>query len=107
MRILLDECVPRQLRRAFVDAGHVCETVPGLSSKKNGELLAIADRDFDVFLTVDRNIRHQQNLKVRRIALLVIRSDSNRIEDISVHVEAAIAALRSIAPGTVIEVSSK
>jgi predicted nuclease of predicted toxin-antitoxin system len=109
MKILLDECVPYQLKQLFVGAGHICETVTdaGFSGKTNGELLATADPDFDVLLTVDRNIRHQQNLKIRNIAVLVIRADSNKIEDIRVHMEAALAALRSISPGAVVEVGSK
>jgi predicted nuclease of predicted toxin-antitoxin system len=108
MKVLLDECVPRKLKYVFIGAGHICETVTelGLSGKKNGELLAIADPDYDVLVTVDKSIRHQQNLKVRNIALLVIRADSNEIDHISVHIEAALAALRSISPGTVVEVGS-
>ena len=106
MRILLDECIPRKLKYAFLDAGHICQTVTetGLVGRKNGELLAAADSEFDVLVTVDKNIRHQQNLNVRKIALPVIRANSNKFEDISVHMKAAIAALRSISPGTVIEV---
>lgn len=106
MRILLDECIPRKLKYASLGAGHTCQTVTetGLVGRKNGELLAAADSDFDVLVTVDKNIRHQQDLQVRKIALLVIRADSNKIEDISVHMKAAIAALRNISPGTVVEV---
>jgi predicted nuclease of predicted toxin-antitoxin system len=108
MRVLLDECVPRKLKYVFIGAGHICETVTELrlSGKKNGELLAIADPDYDVLVTVDKNIRHQQNLNVRNIALLVIRADSNDIDHISVQIEAALAALRSISSGTVVEVGS-
>lgn len=55
MRVLLDECLPRQLTRQLV--GHQAQTVPdlGWASKENGELLALAAGRFDVFLTVDRN----------------------------------------------------
>jgi predicted nuclease of predicted toxin-antitoxin system len=109
MRVLLDECVPRKLKYVFLDAGHDCETVTeaGFSGKKNGELLSVADGQFDVLVTVDENIRHQQNLNVRDIALLVIRARSNDIDDIRVHVDGALTALRSISPGTVIEVGAK
>jgi predicted nuclease of predicted toxin-antitoxin system len=109
MRVLLDECIPRKLKYAFLDAGHICKTVieAGLGGKKNGELLALADREFDVLVTVDRNIRHQQTLKARTIALLVIRAASNEIDEISVHIEAALDALRSISPGTIVEVGNK
>jgi predicted nuclease of predicted toxin-antitoxin system len=55
MRLLLDECVPRKLKFFFTDAGHECETVTdaGFSGKENGELLALADKEFDVLITVD------------------------------------------------------
>jgi predicted nuclease of predicted toxin-antitoxin system len=109
MKILLDECIPRKLKYVFLGAGHTCETVTeaGFSGKKNGELLALVDREFDVLVTVDKNFRHQQNLNVRNIALLVIRANSNEIDEISVHMDAALAALRSISPGSVVEVGSE
>ena len=79
MRILLDECVPRRLRREL--PGHDVRTVPemGLSGKKNGELLKlIAGRGFEVLLTVDQNIRHQQHLQATGIAVVEIGRASCR-----------------------------
>jgi predicted nuclease of predicted toxin-antitoxin system len=62
MRLLLDECVPRKLKFMFIAGGHECETVraAGLGSKTNGELLTLAESRFDVLITIDKNIRHQQ-----------------------------------------------
>ncbi|HET7698374.1 MAG TPA: DUF5615 family PIN-like protein [Vicinamibacterales bacterium] len=62
MRVLLDECIPRRLKRELV--GHDVKTAPemGWASKKNGELLALAAVEFDILLTSDRNLSHQQNL---------------------------------------------
>ena len=59
MRILLDECVPKRLKRDLV--GHDARTVPemGWASKRNGELLALSEADVDVFVTVDRNLSFQ------------------------------------------------
>jgi hypothetical protein len=54
----------------------------GWASKSNGELLALAAADFDVFLTSDRNLSHQQNLSVFDIAILVLVAASNRIDDL-------------------------
>jgi hypothetical protein len=54
----------------------------GRASKSNGELLALAAADFDVFLTSDRNLSHQQNLSVFDIAILVLVAASNRIDDL-------------------------
>jgi len=62
VRVLLDECLPRRLKRELV--GHDVKTAPelGWASKKNGELLALAAPEFDVFLTSDRNLSHQLNV---------------------------------------------
>lgn len=64
MRVLLDECLPRKLKIDLV--GHDAKTVPemGWASQKNSALLSLAAEQFDVFLTVDKNIAYQQNLKV-------------------------------------------
>lgn len=61
MKLLLDECVPRKFRDVL--SGHDCRTVPeeGLAGKKNGELLALAEKSgFEVFLTLDRGLEYQQ-----------------------------------------------
>ena len=56
MKLLLDECVPRKLKSAFLEYGHECHTVRevGLGSKTNGELLALAEHHFDVLITLDK-----------------------------------------------------
>ena len=63
MRVLLDECLPRKLKRE-VQADTV-STVPemGWASTKNGALLHLAEQDFNIFLTNDKNLESQQNLK--------------------------------------------
>ena len=71
MKILLDECVPAQVRHAF--PGHDAVTVQeqGWTGLKNGELLAAAESaGFDLFIAADKNIRQQQNLAGRRLAIL-------------------------------------
>ena len=73
MRVLLDECLPRRLKRKLV--GHDARTAPemGWASKRNGELLRLAvDGEFDAFLTVDRKLQHQQNLSAFNIAVVVL-----------------------------------
>jgi predicted nuclease of predicted toxin-antitoxin system len=82
VRVLLDECVPRRLKRELV--GHDVKTAPemGWASKRNGELLALAAVEFDVFLTSDRNLSHQQNLSAFDIAVIVLVAGSNRLEDL-------------------------
>jgi hypothetical protein len=91
---------------SFVEGGHECETVAeaGFSSKQNGELLALAEENFDVLITIDKNIRHQQNIAGRSIAILIIRAASNDLDDIRPHIPLALAALNNIKPGQIVEV---
>ena len=58
MRLLIDECLPRKVKFLFAEGGHECETVrdAGFSGKENGELIALADKKFNVFITIDKNI---------------------------------------------------
>lgn len=82
MRVLLDECLPKRLKRELVD--HEVSTVPdmGWASKRNGELLALAAGQFDVFLTVDRNLSYQQDLSSFDIAVVVLVARGNRFDDL-------------------------
>jgi hypothetical protein len=105
MRILLDECVPRSLKRDL--SGHDVRTVRemGWSGKKKGELLQLMVADgFEVFLTVDQNILHQQNLSTVNGAVLVLVAPTNRRSDLLPLVPAALSALTTIQPGDLIEV---
>jgi predicted nuclease of predicted toxin-antitoxin system len=62
MKILLDECIPRRLK--FELKNHDPKTVQemGWTGKKNGELLALADKGFEVFITLDKNLEAQLNV---------------------------------------------
>jgi hypothetical protein len=105
MRILLDECVPRRLGREF--PGHDVHTVPGMgwSGQKNGQLLrSMAGESFDILITVDQNIRHQQNLKAAGVAVVVLVAATNRLADLLPLIPATLAALGSAGPGDVVEI---
>jgi predicted nuclease of predicted toxin-antitoxin system len=105
VKILLDECLPADLRKHVV--GHDCQTVPqaGLGGKANGELLALAERSgWQVLLTMDRGMPYQQNLAGRTISLAIIRAKSNRLPDLLPHVPAILAVLPSLKPGEVIPI---
>jgi predicted nuclease of predicted toxin-antitoxin system len=82
VNILLDECVPARFARSLV--GHSVTTVQkrGWAGIKNGELLALAEKEFDTFITVDRKLASQQDLTKFRIAVFLIRARTNRLEDI-------------------------
>ncbi len=79
MKVLLDECVDRRLARDLAE--HSVSTVPhrGWAGIKNRELLALAEREFDLFITVDRKISTLTKLK---IPVLLIRARTNRLQDI-------------------------
>lgn len=73
MRVLFDNGTPRGVAAAL--AGHHVEEARahGWDALKNGELLAAAEAaGFDVFVTTDRNIRYQQNLTGRKLAIVVL-----------------------------------
>ena len=101
MKILLDECVPKRLRREF--AGHEVNHVSdmGWASFKNGRLLALAEKSFDVFLTVDRNLSFQQHLPKYNIAVVVVRSRSNRRSDLLPLIPRILSALTKCKTGQV------
>jgi predicted nuclease of predicted toxin-antitoxin system len=82
MRLLLDENLDWRLRRDL--AGHQVESVPliGWAGIENGELLAKAvDARFDVLVTMDSNMVHQQNIARFPIAVIALRASSNRLAD--------------------------
>jgi predicted nuclease of predicted toxin-antitoxin system len=82
VKVLLDECVPARLGRLLMD--HSVSTVArqGWAGIKNGDLLALAEKEFDLFITVDRKISTQQDLTKFKIPVLLLRARTNRLEDI-------------------------
>jgi hypothetical protein len=76
VRILFDQGTPAPLRECL--SGHRVETAyeKGWSALTNGNLLAQAEAQFDLLVTTDRNLRHQQNLAGRRLAVLVLPTTS-------------------------------
>lgn len=99
MRILLDECVDRRLAREI--AGHDVRTVPevGWAALKNGQLLTKAQAEYDVFVTVDRNLEHQQDLAKYAIAVIVLVARSSRVADLRLLVPKLLVAVQGARPG--------
>lgn len=106
MRVLIDECTPRALKKLLMDHGHEChQRQPPPSSK---------DRRFAfqpslllekyVFVTVDTNLRYQQNLTGRQISIVILRSSSNRVELLRLYFPACVLAIEKIKPGDVVHV---
>jgi predicted nuclease of predicted toxin-antitoxin system len=106
MKILIDECLPAELKESISAFGHECQTTraAGFGSKKNGELLAVAEGRWDVLLTSDRNIKYQQNMTGRKISILILRAKSNRMKDLLPLMSDCEKALFSIQAGIVVEV---
>lgn len=105
MRILLDECTPRPLRRELADYEVRTVFEMGWSGKKNGELLRFMEKEgFTVLLTTDQNLRYQQNLQQAGVAVVVLVASSNRLADLLPLMPEARNILDTIAPGEVIEV---
>jgi len=91
MRVLIDECAPSALVHTLTRGKHHCRTVQqmGWSGKKNGELLALAENEFDALITLDTNLRYQQNLTGRKIAIVLLRATSNRLAHLKFHLTPA------------------
>lgn len=106
MRVLLDECVPRPLRREL--PGHEVRTVPemGWAGKKNGALLTlIQEAGFEVLVTTDQNLEYQQNLQRAGIPVLVLVAFSNTLQSLLPLMSEVRSVLERVQPGEVIHVS--
>jgi predicted nuclease of predicted toxin-antitoxin system len=104
MRLLLDECMPRRLRRDL--AGHDVFTIEqaGLKGLQNGRLLRAASGTFDVLLTVDKNMPFQQSVSKLPIAVLIFVVKSNTYQNLKSLVPGALNTLATIKPGEVLRV---
>ena len=101
MKVLLDECVDWRLSRDI--AGHEVKTARqmGWRAIKNGELLELASKQFDVFVTVDRNLSFQQNVDALSIAVIVLRARTNRLAELKLLVPSLLATIASARPGSI------
>ena len=104
MRILLDECFPKKLKREF--AGHDVRMVQemGWRGKDNGALLSAAAQEFEVFVTVDQNIPYQQDLNQFEIGVIILRADSNRMEHLAPLMPKVRIALDTVRSGSCVQI---
>jgi hypothetical protein len=104
MRVLLDECFPRSLRNDI--AGHEVKTVAemGWAGIKNGQLLQRAEREFDLFLTVDRNLEYQQNFQALSLAVMIVHTVSNDVATLRRLMPSVVAAIPEAKPGMVMHI---
>jgi predicted nuclease of predicted toxin-antitoxin system len=106
MRILLDECLPRQLKSTL--PAHSVATVPeaGWAGTKNGALLRLAETRFDVFITADQNVEYQQNLRSSILGIIVLVAPSNRYTTLAPLMPQVLIMLQTIQPGDLIHIAA-
>jgi len=107
MKVLLDECLDQRLRLFFPE--HECQSAAysGFSGLTNGALLAAAEAaGFDVLITTDRSMPHQQNLSSCRIAIMILCAQTNRLEELKLLIPDATAALRQITAGAIVSIGN-
>jgi predicted nuclease of predicted toxin-antitoxin system len=105
MKLLLDERIPKKLKQSLV--GYDCHTASesGLAGKNSDELLISAERaGFDVLVTTDKGLEHEQNFKDRRIAVLILLSKSNKLDDLAPLIAKSLHSLPFIKPGQILKV---
>jgi hypothetical protein len=107
MRILLDECVPKPLKRKL--KGHHALTVTelGWAGKTNGQLLSLmASHQFAAFLTSDRQLQYQQNLRKAGVTVIVVSAGKNRLSDLLPLVPKVLIALKNIKAGDLVSITA-
>ena len=104
--MLLDECVPRRLGRALAGHDVSTATAEGWAGRRNGDLLRLmVAAGFRAFITVDRNLAHQQNVAAAGVAVIVLRARTNRERDLLPLAPALLAAIDAARVGQVTHVA--
>ncbi len=104
MNILFDGCVPRALRKYLI--GHIVKTAQenNWSELRNGDLLEAAEKQFDVFVTSDKNIKYQQILAGRRIAITAL--PTNHWPVLRLMTDQIAATINQLKPGDFVEIAT-
>lgn len=100
-RVLLDENLPRLLKRELsaFEARTVAEV--GWAGIKNGKLLRLAETEFDLFVTADRNLSYQQPLATFQLGIVVLKTPTTKLTDLLPLVPDLLAALQSVQAGQI------
>lgn len=102
MNILLDECTPHAVKKRLPHLAIRTVQEMGWGGVKNGALLALADQQFDVFITTDKNLRYQQNLARLKLAFLLL--PTNSVPVVIALLPQIEAALNTIQSGDFVEI---
>lgn len=107
MKIILDECLPRRLVRDLHP--HSATTVPreGWAGIPNGALLKLIAPEFDVFITVDSNLVHQQNLAGSNLCVITLHAVNSRYETLQPLMPDVLKAISCVQPGKIIHVGQR
>ena len=97
MKILLDESAPRLIKTSLPEFSISTVQEMGWAGLKNGELLELAEKQFDVFITADKQLRYQQNLTGRRLSVIVL--PTNQVPAVIALLPAIRQAISQIQPG--------
>jgi len=102
MRVLLAENLDHRLRRSFDRSIEVTTvTEQGWKGKRNSELLELASREFEAFITGDQNLEYQQNVARHNLGIIVLVAQSNRLADMQPLIPRVCQMLPTLRPGTV------
>ncbi|MDP6629566.1 MAG: hypothetical protein QGH42_02010 [Kiritimatiellia bacterium] len=106
MRAILDECLPRRLVRDLHP--HPVTTVPreGWAGIKNGALLKLIIPAFDIFITLDSNLVHQQNLEGIDLCVITLHAVNSRYETLQPLVSDILEAIGGAEPGLIIHLGN-
>jgi predicted nuclease of predicted toxin-antitoxin system len=105
MKILLDECLPLDFRHSL--PSHEVHTAEwaGMKGKTNGELLLAAETaGYEILLTVDQGIPHQQPRVARKLSIVLLRCRTNQIDDLLPLVDEIVQALETIQPSQTVTI---
>jgi hypothetical protein len=108
IKILMDECLPKKLKYRIeeLDSTFFVKTTPqmGWASFSNGELLSVAEGEFDVFITSDKNLSFQQSIPSSSIQVVLMKAKTNTYEDLLPLVQKLTPVVKTHKPGNFLEI---
>jgi len=108
IKILMDECLPKKLKYRIeeLDSNLFVRTTPemGWASLSNGNLLSVAEKEFDVFITSDKNLSFQQSIHSSTIQVVLLKARTNTYEDLLPLVEKLPSVVKAHEPGKFLEI---
>ena len=105
MKVLLDECITRYLKRDFVGHQVLTAEEAGFRGLKNGRLLQAASGQYEVLMTVDQNLQYQHNLKNFSIAIVLLKAKRSTYPMLKPLMPQVLETLEKIKSGEIIVVS--